>query len=82
MPLLLHPLHAVPPAPRPNRVPSSHPHPAQTYKPLMPPRSEQALWQGGMLVFDGPRLMWAHADQGTAAHADLAQVVAIATKGL
>jgi hypothetical protein len=54
----------------------------QTYKPLMPPRSEQALWQGGVLVFKGPRLLWAHADEGTAAHADLQQVVAIATRDL
>lgn len=48
----------------------------------MPKRMEQALWQGGVLIFKGKELLWAHADEGTGAHADLEQVVAAATKGL
>lgn len=74
-----------PPASRPTR-PSlsapSPPHSPQVYKPLMPKDGDQAFWQGGMLVFEGPTLLWGHADQGMAAHADLGQVVAAATRGL
>lgn len=57
-------------------------HPLQSYKMLAPPSVGQVLWQGGMLVFEGPTLLWAHADPSTAAHADLDQVVAVATRGL
>lgn len=67
---------------------SSHPtppHPTllslQSYKPLMPKRGDQALWQGGLLIFEGPRLLWAHSDPGTAVHADLPTVLAVATQG-
>lgn len=48
----------------------------------MPKQPGQALWQGGMLVFEGPRVLFAHADPGTAAHADFDEVVAAATAGL
>ncbi|KAL4458903.1 hypothetical protein ABPG75_013768 [Micractinium tetrahymenae] len=54
----------------------------RTYKPLMPPKMDQAFWQGGVLVFEGRRLLWAHADPATSAHADLEEVVAAATAGL
>lgn len=54
----------------------------KTYKPLMPKRSDQAFWQGGMLVLEGRTVLWAHADPATSAHADLAEVVAVATRGL
>jgi len=54
----------------------------QTYKPLMPKKGDQAFWQGGALVFEGRRLLWAHADRATSAHADLAEVLAAATRGL
>ncbi|EFN51152.1 hypothetical protein CHLNCDRAFT_55327 [Chlorella variabilis] len=54
----------------------------KSYKPLMPPRTEQAFFQGGVLVFEGPRLLWAHYDPATSAHADLGQLVAAATQGL
>lgn len=57
-------------------------HPLQSYKMLAPPSVGQVLWQGGMLVFEGPTLLWAHADPSTAAHADLEQVVAVATRGV
>lgn len=53
---------------------------AQVYKPLMPKAPAQALWQGGALVFEGPRVLWAHSDPGTAAHADFAAVLAAATQ--
>lgn len=32
---------------------------------------EQGLQQGGQFVFEGDRLLFAHFDQGTAAHADI-----------
>lgn len=47
----------------------------------MPKKSAQALWQGGAVVFDGPRVLWAHSDPGTAAHADFSAVLAAATQG-
>lgn len=42
----------------------------------------QAFQQGGALVFKGKDLVWAYSDPGTAAHADLATVVQVATEGL
>jgi hypothetical protein len=39
-----------------------------------PPRQDQALQQGGVVIFQGRELLWAHYDPATAAHADLAQV--------
>lgn len=48
----------------------------------MPKEGDQAFWQGGVLVFEGPKLLWGHADPGMAAHADLDTVVAAATAGL
>lgn len=57
------------------------PLPAQSYKPLMPPRSDQVFFQGGTLVFEGPRLLFSHYDPATSAHADFQQVVAAATQG-
>jgi len=55
----------------------------QSYSPLalLPKHAGQALWQGGVLVFSGERLVWAHADPAASAHADLQAVVAAATKG-
>ncbi|KAI8473056.1 MAG: hypothetical protein J3K34DRAFT_412056 [Monoraphidium minutum] len=53
----------------------------KVYKPLMPSKVAQVLWQGGALVFDGPRVLWAHSDPAVAAHADIADVVAAATQG-
>lgn len=52
------------------------------YTMLMPPRTEQAFIQGGVLLFQGPELVWAHFDPSTAAHADLGEVVRLATEGL
>jgi hypothetical protein len=39
---------------------------------------DQALQQGGMFVFDGPRCVFSHFDQATGAHADLGEVLGIA----
>lgn len=44
------------------------------WKPWIPPRLEQGLQQGGMLVFQGGSLLWSHYDPSTGAHADLNQV--------
>jgi hypothetical protein len=54
----------------------------KSYKMLAPPSVGQVLWQGGVLVFEGPTLLWAHADPSTAVHADLEEVVAVATQSL
>lgn len=48
----------------------------------VPPRQDQALQQGGIVVFEGRRAVWVWRDPATGAHADLAQVVAVATRGL
>jgi hypothetical protein len=48
---------------------------AATY---LPPKSEQALLQGGTFVFCGPRTLFAHYDPSTAAHASINDVLAIA----
>lgn len=31
-----------------------------------------------MFVFDGPKCVWSHYDQGTGAHADLSEVLGVA----
>lgn len=49
------------------------------WKPWIPPQLEQGLQQGGMLVFEGPSLIWSHYDPSTGAHADLNQVVEVST---
>ncbi|WIA37036.1 hypothetical protein OEZ86_014019 [Tetradesmus obliquus] len=48
------------------------------WKPWVPPKQDQALQQGGMFVFDGPRCVFSHFDQATGAHADLAEVLGLA----
>lgn len=52
------------------------------WKPWQPPKSNQALQQGGLYVFDGTRTLLAHKDVATGVHADFAEVIAVATKGL
>ena len=47
-----------------------------------PPHTLPTLRKGGVLVLEGRRLLWAHADPATSAHADLGEVVAAATAGL
>jgi hypothetical protein len=64
-------------------LPPHPPHPIHTYlqnyKPLLPPRPADSLFQGGAFVFQGPRLLWSHYDPATSAHADLAELVRVAT---
>lgn len=48
--------------------------------PLLPCcRQDQAFQQGGMFVFDGTKCVWSHYDQATGAHADLSEVLGVAT---
>lgn len=44
----------------------------------LPPKQEQAFLQGGTFVFDGPRCVYAHYDESTAAHANVDDVVELA----
>ena len=52
------------------------------YKPLMPtgPKAmERTFVQGGTFVFDGSTELFSHLDFSSGAHADLSEVVAVAT---
>lgn len=51
----------------------------KVWQPWQPPRNDQALNQGGMFIFEGPRCVYAHFDKATGDHADLAQVRQLAT---
>lgn len=59
------------------------------YVPLMPtgkglfdPRAiEKTLVQGGTFIYDGPNEIFAHYDSASGAHADLKEVVRVATAG-
>ena len=46
------------------------------YTMIAPPRPDDALQQGGLLVVDGERVMYAWRDEGTGDHAPLAEVLA------
>lgn len=48
----------------------------------IPPQQYQALQQGGVVIFDGRKAIWVHHDPSTGAHADLDEVVRVATHGL
>ncbi|KAF6264713.1 Seleno protein U [Scenedesmus sp. NREL 46B-D3] len=48
------------------------------WKPWVPPKQDQALQQGGMFVFDGPRCVFSHFDKATGDHADLGEVLGLA----
>lgn len=47
-----------------------------------PPKQDQALQQGGALIFHGRNVLLAHKDKATSAHIDLDLLLAEATKGL
>jgi hypothetical protein len=47
-----------------------------------PPRPEQALQQGGVVVFHGDRAVFVHRDPATGAHADMVEVIRVATEQL
>ncbi len=49
---------------------------AKNYTMLAPPKADDALQQGGLLVVDGPRVLYAWRDEGTADHAPVADVLA------
>ena len=48
----------------------------------IPPVQDQALQQGGVVIFEGKKAVWAWRDPATGAHANLEEVVNVATKGL
>ncbi len=45
------------------------------YSMIMPPKTDDAFQQGGLLVLDGPRVLYAWRDEGTADHAPLGEVL-------
>mmetsp|Transcript_18632 Transcript_18632/g.52061 ORF Transcript_18632/g.52061 Transcript_18632/m.52061 type:complete len:116 (+) Transcript_18632:562-909(+) len=48
------------------------------WKPWIPPKLEQGLQQGGMLIFQGKECLYSHYDESTGAHADLEDVLSMA----
>jgi len=48
------------------------------WKPWIPPKLEQGLQQGGVLVFDGEQTLYERADPSTGAHAPLDVVLSVA----
>ncbi|GIL78934.1 hypothetical protein Vretimale_212 [Volvox reticuliferus] len=46
----------------------------------IPPKNDQALQQGGLFMFKGDRTVLTHYDKATGAHADLDQLMDIASK--
>lgn len=48
----------------------------------IPPKQDQAFQQGGAIVLQGRRLLFAHYDQATSAHVDLQLLLAEAARGL
>jgi len=51
----------------------------QAWKPWIPPKLEQGLQQGGVVVFDGEETLYERKDPSTGAHAPLDIVLNIAT---
>ncbi len=45
----------------------------------IPPQQDQAFQQGGVVIFDGEKVVWVWRDPATGAHADLKEVVRVAT---
>lgn len=50
------------------------------WKPWLPPKADQGLQQGGLLVFSGQECVYRHDDPSTGAHADMAKVIEAAAK--
>ena len=48
----------------------------KNYEMIPPPKPDDALQQGGLLVVNGAAVLYAWRDEGTADHAPLAQVLA------
>lgn len=49
-----------------------------SWKPWLPPTSDQGLQQGGAFVFEGEELLFQHYDPSTGAHVDLDTVLKVA----
>jgi hypothetical protein len=49
---------------------------AKNYSMIAPSKAEDALQQGGLLVVDGARVLYAWRDEGTADHAPVEEVLA------
>lgn len=48
------------------------------WKPWIPPKLNQGLQQGGLLIFQGKECMYSHYDESTGAHANLEDVLSMA----
>jgi len=48
------------------------------WKPVIPPKLDQGMQQGGAFVFAGEELLWSHFDPSTGAHADLDEMLRVA----
>lgn len=48
----------------------------------IPPRQDQALYQGGTFLFDGEKVVFAHFDESTGAHCDIQEVIDLANQTL
>lgn len=46
----------------------------------IPPQQDQAFQQGGVVIFNGKEVIWSHYDPATSAHADMEEVVRVATQ--
>ncbi|EIE25407.1 hypothetical protein COCSUDRAFT_61626 [Coccomyxa subellipsoidea C-169] len=47
-----------------------------TFDMTKPPKNDDAFQQGGLFIFDGAEVLYAHKDAGTADHAPMADVIA------
>ena len=45
------------------------------WTPWIPPKTNQAFQQGGIVIFDGPKRIFKHVDQATADHFDLQELL-------
>mmetsp|Transcript_7772 Transcript_7772/g.18615 ORF Transcript_7772/g.18615 Transcript_7772/m.18615 type:complete len:113 (-) Transcript_7772:247-585(-) len=48
------------------------------WKPWIPPKLDQGLQQGGLLIFQGRECIYQHFDESTGAHAGLDEVLSMA----
>ena len=47
----------------------------------IPPKQDQAFNQGGIVIFKGQKAIWVWRDPATGAHANMEEVIKIATQG-
>lgn len=55
---------------------------AKVWKPVVPDNKEASWLQGGLFVFRGPRLLWAHYDATPGDYADRNEVMAVVGEAL